>query len=510
MFQSLVLLHWIVSPVVEAAVFRGQRSELSTLDDTGLWRPCGAENQVLEEGGLVRFGFGQLWVQTNVPHGATCSTATFGSDPTPGILKLCECSTTNESEDQDQDVVKDDTNLSWRRCAKEGEDCSCDSGTVRFGATSRWVVNQKGFSKGGSTKCSSAGFNGLDPAEEQKKECWCLVAQAAPSKRETNVAIVLLSRRPADLKSWLQYHLEYMGVKRVYMDVEDTPHFDRTWQSLSDSLKGKVEVWKANATLENGDKRPADDYTTLQARQLVAMRRAKERSRDLGIDWLLHIDDDELLYTPLHRPIGEVLRTVPEGFDQAYIPNVEAVFDSPEVKSCFTETSTVNMNRYTFVSYANGKAAVRVSDDDAFPAGPHQWRTSQGMEVNSIHLDAETFGSPIWLVHFESCPFSRWEDKFRELGNTSPDKVKAIPFPYYRDSITRFMQCRAGWNEDMSFIQELRSSAGLAPADATAQCSEASLKELWSRWKTRKNPKIRSRDLMPITIPWEQIKASSK
>jgi len=506
MLASLVFLHWIVSFPVDGAVLRGQRSEA----ETGLWRPCGVENQVLEEGGVVRFGFGQLWEQRSVPHGATCSVATFGSDPTPGILKMCECSANNDSEDQDSDVVKDDTDLSWRRCAKEGGDCSCDSGTVRFGATSRWVVTQKGFAKGSRAKCSTAGFNGLDPAVGQSKECWCLVAQDAPQSTETSVAIVLLSRRPADLKSWLQYHLEYMGVKRVFMDVEDTPHFNEAWLSLSVSLREKVEVWKANTTFQPGDKRPADDYTTLQARQLVAMRRAKARSKELGIDWLLHIDDDELLYAPLHRPIGQILSSVPEGFDQAYIPNVEAVYDSPDVKSCFTETPTVNMNRYTFVSYANGKAAVRVSDDDAFPAGPHQWRTSRGLEVNSIHLDAETFGSPVWLVHFESCPFSRWEDKFRELGNTSPGKVKAIPFPFYRDSISRFMTCRSLPIEDVSFLQKSGSLAGSSPSDANSECSQASLKELWSRWKTRKNPKIRSEDLMPITIPWDQIKASSK
>jgi|Transcript_9416 hypothetical protein len=491
MLRIVLSLLWIVSLSVDGAVLRGQRSEA----ETGLWRPCGAENHVLQEAGLVRFGFGELWVQSSVPNGASCSIATFGSDPAPGILKMCECSSNTDDDDQDHDLVKDDTGVSWRRCAKEGEDCSCDSGTVRFGATSRWVVAEKGAAKGSHIQCSMEGFNGLDPVTNQRKECWCMVSENAHST-ESSVAIVLLSRRPADLKSWLQYHLEYMGVKRVFMDVEDTPHFDDAWHSLSDSLREKVEVWKANATSDHGDKRPADDYTTLQARQLVAMRRAKKRSVELGIDWLLHIDDDELLYTPLHRPIGKVLSSVPEGFDQAYIPNVEAIYDSPDVKSCFTETSNVNMNRYTFVSYANGKAAVRVADDDAFPAGPHQWRTSQGLEVNSIHLDAETFGSPVWLVHFESCPFSRWEDKFRELGNTSPDKVKAIPFPYYRDSISRFMRCRS--SSDESFLQ------------ADGECSQASLKELWSRWKTRKNPKIRSEDLMPISIPWDQIKASSK
>jgi len=287
-----------------------------------------------------------------------------------------------------------------------------------------------------------------------------------------------------------------MQVRHVFIDVEDSPQFDEVWQTLSKADQDRVTVWRAGPTGSNGDARPADDYTTLQNRQLAAMRQAKAKSKELGVDWLIHIDDDELLYAPLHRPIGEILASVPQGFNQAYIPNVEAIYKSAEVNSCFTETNRVNMNRYTFVSYANGKAAVRVSDDDAVPAGPHQWRTSQGVEVSSIHLDAETFGSPLWLVHFESCPFSRWEDKYYELGNTSPEKVKGIPFKFYKESITRMQQCRNRKEAGESFLERDEE-----------ECSQSSLKALWRRWKTIENPKIREQDLMPITIPWDKIKA---
>jgi len=289
-----------------------------------------------------------------------------------------------------------------------------------------------------------------------------------------------------------------MGVTHVFMDVEDTPHFDESWNTLSKADQDRVTVWKAGDIGSGGDIRPADDYTTLQARQLAAMTQAKVAAKQMGIDWLLHIDDDELLYTPLHRPIGEVLGSLPQSFMQAYIPNVEAVYSSSDVKSCFEETSKVNMNRYTFVSYANGKAAVRVADDDAVPAGPHQWRTHQGVELSSIHLDAETFGSPLWLVHFESCPFTRWEDKFWELGNTSPDKVNGIPFKFYKQSISRMMHCRKRKEAGQSFIE-----------NDSDECSQTALKHLWSRWKTAENPAIRQQDVMPITIPWDKIKASA-
>jgi len=366
--------------------------------------------------------------------------------------------------------------------------------------TSRWVTTEQGAAKGSKVACTQQAFGGNDPVAGQHKECWCNIPPAAgtPAVANLNVAIVLLSRRAPDLKTWLQYHLDYMGVKHVFMDVEDTPHFDEAWGKLSQGIRDRVTVWKAGAIGNGGDVRPTDDYTTLQARQIAAMAQAKTTAKQMGIDWLMHIDDDELLYTPLHRPIGEVLASVPQGFSQAYIPNVEAIYNSADVKSCFTETNKVNMNRYTFVSYANGKAAVRVADDDAVPAGPHQWRTHQGLEVSSIHLDAETFGSPLWLLHFESCPFTRWEDKFWELGNTSPDKVKGIPFKFYKQSITRMQQCRTRKEAGESFIENNGD-----------ECSQKSLKDLWGRWKTSQNPAIRQQDLMPITIPWAKIQASS-
>jgi len=498
MAWTVLLAAWILVVPAEGALLRS-RAKAELKAETELWRPCANEGETIAEEGLVRFGFGLTFVEGQVPRGATCSVATFREDPSPGFLKMCSCSGEAPLSLGEQRVVTDDMGLTWARCADEGGNCKCDSGTVRFGSTSRWVVTETGAKQGSQVSCSAQGFGGNDPAQGQNKECWCqmLNAAAAPPANPT-VAIVLLSRRPPDLKSWLQYHLDYMQVKHVFMDVEDTPHFDEAWATLAKVDQDRVTVWKMDASGTQGDKRPADDYTTLQARQLAAMSRSKAVSKEMGIDWLIHIDDDELLYTPLHRPIGQILSTVQTGYDQAYIPNVEAIYKSADVKSCFTETNMVNMDRYSFVSYANGKAAVRVADDDAQPAGPHQWKTSQGLEVNSIHLDAETFGSPLWLVHFESCPFVRWEDKFWELGNTSPAKIKAIPFPFYKESITRMRSCRTRKEAGESFIEK-----------EDEECSESALKELWSRWKTSQNPKITSSKLMPITIPWAEIKAGS-
>merc|ERR1719253_23556 len=193
---------------------------------------------------------------------------------------------------------------------------------------------------------------------------------------------------------------------------------------------------------------------------------------------------------------------MPNEVEQAYIPNVEAVYPSVDVKSCFAETTEVNMNRYVFASYANGKAAVRLDGPSAEyiqPAGPHLWREVDGYEPQSLHLDEEAFGSPLFVVHFESCPFTRWEDKFWELGNTDAAKIHRIPFQFYRDSIERMQHCAA------TLSATRRAASGTASTVASGECSEQELKKLWSQWKTEANPKLARRDLMPIQIPWRQI-----
>jgi len=381
--------------------------------------------------------------------------------------------------------------LLWQRCAAEGDECACGSGHVRFGEGDRWVALQLGAGSA-PVSCNISSF-GEDPAFNRMKECWC-AAPASENPQPARVAIVMLSRHPPDLNTWIRYHLHHEGVEHIFVRAEDSPQISESVQQLSAQDQAKVTLWATPSPsllgLSSTDSRPVDDYTTLQARQTAAMARARDACSQMGIDWLIHIDDDELLYSPQSRKIGDLLAAVPSNLAQAYLPNVEAVYTSPEVKNCFAQTDKVNLNRYTFQSYANGKSAVRVAASEAYPAGPHQWRNAKNQELPSVHLDQEPFGPALMVIHYESCPFSRWQDKFWELGNTSPDKISQIPFQFYRESISRMQTCR---------------SSGPQHSLSLLGCDEGSLMQLWSEWKTAANPSLKSEDLMPIHIPWQAI-----
>ncbi|CAK0890289.1 unnamed protein product [Prorocentrum cordatum] len=474
------------------------------------WEPCATEGLQISAPRAgrvpVRFGWGDSWVEGELQGGSPCSAVAFDFDPAPGVRKVCLCQAASAPAGRAGRELREELGAPWSRCAAEGASCACPSGRVRFGTEGRWAL-QRRAGAAAPVQCDAESF-GTDPAFQRQKECWC--SEGQPKAQQVRAAIVMLSRHPPEFATWLRYHLDYMGVERVFVEVEDTPRFNATWTALPAVHRQRVTVWHPNPyekLAHDAQQRPVNDYETLQSRQLGAMDRAKTEAASAGINWLIHIDDDELLYSPMRRPLAEVLGAMPSDVEQAYIPNVEAVYPSAEVRNCFVDTAEVNMNRYTFASYANGKSAVRLDGPDAEymePAGPHLWRQAGGYELPSLHLDEEPFGSPLYVVHFESCPFSRWEDKFEELGNTNSEHIGKIPFQFYRESIERMQHCSA----TRSNTHLPRSPAGSplsANVIASGECSELELKKLWSHWKTEANPKLTRRDLMALRIPWQQI-----
>ena len=166
----------------------------------------------------------------------------------------------------------------------------------------------------------------------------------------------------------------------------------------------------------------ANPYDSLMKRQALHTLEALEEARR-GVDWLFHVDDDELLH------FGEPWESVARACRRA-----------PTASSCATWRPCPTASRATsrrsaafahadedgepFLAYINGKAGGRVGrcKED----GPHRFT---GEEWEAPPCVAA-------VLHFESCPYTRWRDKFVHYGKlTSEAKLKTIPFPFYADSI---------------------------------------------------------------------------
>lgn len=478
---------------------------------SGEWHVCAQEGGevIVPQGKWVsnmRFGIEDKWVEkpfsallsagvgtVQVP--LVCGATAFGSDPYPGIVKQCLCQVSGSAPAaQTSSAVSVD---GWNRCAAEGKECTCPKGgDARFGFGKRWLVTQPG-EVSGNFVCGMQSFHDRDPSFNTRKECWCRAPQVAEPPR-AKVAVVSVSKDPVDLALWMRYHFNYVGIEHLYLQMEETTWLPKYVESLPADLRKRVTYWVGAPATADKQARPQHDYVTLQGRQMEAMQKAKLMAQDAKYDWLLHIDDDELIYVPEHQSLGDVFRNVPQQFSQVVVPNVEAVYKGDDVQHCFNQTLEANTNVHSYASYFNGKPAVRLSDPNTYPLGPHRWQNYQGSQPLTFELDQQQpFGPRAMVVHYESCPFNRWEHKFWRLSNTTPDKIKEIPFPFYRDSIQRMQKC-----------QSFFSKEGFAPdSKEPAECQRDGMRYLWAKYKTRANPGIRPWDVLPISIPWEKIQA---
>lgn len=130
--------------------------------------------------------------------------------------------------------------------------------------------------------------------------------------------------------------------------------------------------------------------------QSLNMEVGIEMAQHDGIDWLLHVDTDELIY-PSGSPafsLQEVLGSVPHDVDTLVFPNYESLPEREDVADPFLEVSLFKKNyahvvsdlyfksygavargnpNY-FITYGNGKSAARVQQGMR-PNGAHRWHS---------------------------------------------------------------------------------------------------------------------------------------
>ncbi|KAL4433671.1 hypothetical protein ABPG75_000112 [Micractinium tetrahymenae] len=130
--------------------------------------------------------------------------------------------------------------------------------------------------------------------------------------------------------------------------------------------------------------------------QSLNMEVGIEMAQHDGIDWLLHVDTDELIY-PSGSPafsLQEVLGSMPHDVDTLVFPNYESLPERADVADPFLEVTLFKKNyahvvsdlyfksygavargnpNY-FITYGNGKSAARVQQGMR-PNGAHRWHS---------------------------------------------------------------------------------------------------------------------------------------
>jgi hypothetical protein len=225
-------------------------------------------------------------------------------------------------------------------------------------------------------------------------------------------AVATVTRKPHKFDKWIAYY-KSLGAARLFICVEETPEAVAICEQWPDF----VSIRHSNAQV--------NPYETIIDRQEVHVNWSLGECERLGIEWLVHCDDDELLF--LGAPFAEIAAQCPEDVSCIMIENIEGV--PRDESSDFTSINTFCTDDDGFLAYVNGKSAGRVGHCSAH--GCHRFT---GAEWTPAKED-------MCILHFESCPYTRWHDKFGHYARkTKPTRHTNVPFEFYVDSITAFRE----------------------------------------------------------------------
>ena len=232
--------------------------------------------------------------------------------------------------------------------------------------------------------------------------CLFIVLRFRPPPHK--LGIVACIKNPKNLEAWLEIHRN-MGISRFYIRLEDTPE-------LVEYLTDQPDVH-----LVVSDSGSADEYADLMTRQATMVNLALDLAKKDGIEWIIHIDCDEVLDGNLDE-----IRNLPWNVGAFWMQNYEAVYDKipKETDSCFSANTFKNCSIEVCASYANGKGGGRVGVSQAH--GPHRFSSNK----REVKLDS------VILKHYESCDFDQYIAKYKRLAKSDTSK---IPFSYYKESI---------------------------------------------------------------------------
>ncbi|XP_027350150.1 glycosyltransferase-like At2g41451 [Abrus precatorius] len=229
---------------------------------------------------------------------------------------------------------------------------------------------------------------------------------------------------------WIFYH-KVMGVSSFLLFVEGkaaSPNVSAVLQSIPgvkviyrtrelEEQQAKSRIWN-ETWLASFFYKPCN--YELFVKQSLNMEMAIVMARDLRMDWIIHLDTDELMHPAgtQEYSLRQLLADVPGNVDMVIFPNYESSVERDDIKEPFSEVSMFKKNydhlpkdiyfgNYKeatrgnpnyFLTYGNGKSAARVQDH-LRPNGAHRWHNYM-KTPNEIKLEEAA------VLHYTYTKFS--------------------------------------------------------------------------------------------------------
>ena len=250
------------------------------------------------------------------------------------------------------------------------------------------------------------------------------------------IAIVATVRAPEpDLRLWVAYHRN-VGVDRLHLYFDDPA--DPALPAIS-VLPGVVAI---ACTADHWRAAGLHPEAGIEARQTYNANLALERVREESCEWLLHIDSDELLFTPCGDLAGW-LAGREAACEAVGFPVLEAVPPSKMrrhvFQSCTSFKRTPRAPSLDWARRAGCRQALRYGYFRGHTAGKAATRLKSTVDHIGIHAPARSNGAPVliesagdaFVLHYDGCTFESWREKWvrRKDGsglalNMRPDRMR--------------------------------------------------------------------------------------
>ncbi|XP_057976789.1 glycosyltransferase-like KOBITO 1 [Malania oleifera] len=229
---------------------------------------------------------------------------------------------------------------------------------------------------------------------------------------------------------WMYYH-KVLGVTTFFLFVEGkaaSPNISKVLESIPgvkvvyrtrelEEQQAKSRIWN-ETWLSSFFYKPCN--YELFVKQSLNMEMAIVMARDAGVDWIIHLDTDELIHPAgaQEYSLRRLLLDVPGNVDMVIFPNYESSIERDDIKEPFSEVSmfkknydhlpkdtyfgmykeSTRGNPNYFLTYGNGKAAARIQDH-LRPNGAHRWHNYM-KTPNEIKLEEAA------VLHYTYTKFS--------------------------------------------------------------------------------------------------------
>lgn len=255
------------------------------------------------------------------------------------------------------------------------------------------------------------------------------------------VGIVSSQRQPADPFTWLKVHVD-AGITAFYIMFEDSGDLPEQMKQFVTETLQRTQPKRAPSLVFYYETRDVDrskekNYHDLMDRQQAWVNKALAIANKDGVDWVFHIDDDEIAFPGNSKGMRTWPQVLQEELDPScmsvHVQNLEA-FSAPKPTAPYFRDPTVRYLprdcAHLYAAYANGKSASRtVSPQSAH--GPHYFGPGKTCELSTDkgavgHFEGLSMGTD------DTVPPARWVEKNRlRIGND----MSKIPFQATIDGV---------------------------------------------------------------------------